>query len=130
MESIQPETVKECYEDYYVPNNMMLILVGSFPAESAELVVIKHFGRKPPGRVPPLEPFDTPFIGERRVFSLASSSQEGRLKIGFNAPHVGEAHYYALEVASSVLFGESGVVKQALQKSGIAAYRVEGGLQS
>ena len=57
----------EFFETWYVPNNMCLMLVGNFDAESAKPLIAEKFGRLQPKEIPARAKFeDTQFVGNEK----------------------------------------------------------------
>ena len=53
LQNIQLKDVKKCYQDWYTPNNAVLIIVGDVDAENALRQVQKYFGDIPSRNTPP-----------------------------------------------------------------------------
>lgn len=86
LERMKVEDLRAWYQDWYVPNNATLVVVGDVTAEEVKTLAERHFGGIPARPVPvakqPLE-LDEP--GERRI-ELKLRTQLPSLLYGFNVP--------------------------------------------
>ncbi|HEY6977510.1 MAG TPA: pitrilysin family protein [Chitinophagaceae bacterium] len=57
LNAATPDDVKQWYQGYYGPNNVVLVLAGDITADVAEALVKKYFGGIPP--VPPIARLDS-----------------------------------------------------------------------
>ena len=103
---IEATTVEACrrfFREFYVPNNIVLSIVGDFDTEDALARVRRSFGRLDPVdeivRSPRLE---APQRGERRT-SVHFDVRGPVLAVAWQAPPAGHPDGDALEVASTIL---------------------------
>ncbi len=97
------------YRQYYVPNNATLVVVGDLDTEAALKQIEQHFGRIPPGVVPPrLQTTEPDQLGERRL-TIRKEGTAAYLKIGFHAPAVGDPEFFPVVVLDAVLTGAKGL---------------------
>jgi predicted Zn-dependent peptidase len=103
VEAATVEACRDFFGHYYVPNNIVLAIVGDFDAEEALRVVRRSFGRLPPAAEIPRNPTREPEQrGERRAtveFDLRSPV----LAAAWHAPASGHADAEPLDVLSEIL---------------------------
>jgi predicted Zn-dependent peptidase len=108
--------IERFYEQYYVPNNMAVIMAGDFDPDEAIRVIDKHFGHLEPRELPPFSFEPEPPISEpviKKVEGLASEY----VQIGFRFEGAGSEQLPYLELMSNVLGnGRAGLVDQNLNK--------------
>jgi len=113
LENMTVEDAREWYQNWYAPNNAILVVVGDIQANDVLNLAKKYFekipARKIPERKPQVEPKQ---IGERRSV-IKAPSELSYLLMGYQAPTLmdrlgnNEASWepYALEMLSSILAG-------------------------
>ncbi len=110
------------YRKFYVPNNMVLTVVGDVDADKTEEAVRRLFGAAPRGSMhreaKPAEPEQiTP-----RSSVLFEATPHARLVLGFPGVALAHADSAVLDVVSSVLGdGESSRLNQAVKERATAA---------
>ncbi len=108
--------IKQFYEDYYVPNNMAVILAGDFDPDEAIQIVDRYFGHMEPSPVPEFDfPEETP-LTEPVVKEVEGLGSEF-LQLGwrFNGPSSEQLPY--LDLMSNILGnGRAGLVDQNINK--------------
>ena len=115
--------LRRFYDDYYVPNNAMLVVAGAVTAEEVRAASEKWFGAIPRAAAPPrpaevaTEPEQT---GKRR--EVVAAGQIGLVLGGYHIPHAAHDDIYALQVAGLVLgVGESSrLTERLVRKDGVA----------
>jgi predicted Zn-dependent peptidase len=128
---VEQATLEACrafFADYYVPNNLVLVIVGDFDTEEALGVVRRSFGRLEPASEIPRNPTREPEQrGERRSlieFDLRSPV----LAAAWHAPASGHADAEALDVLSQILSaGRSSRLYRRLVYQAQLALAAEGG---
>lgn len=126
LEGLRVERVRAFYEDFYAPNNAVLVLVGDFDSSEASQRIEDLFG-KLPSRTPPAP--EIPAEAERRRPShirVKKRSRVPRLMISFPAPAATDPDFPAALVLDKVL-GEGklsrlhkGLVKRRRLASGVS----------
>ena len=108
LELINREDVARHSQQYFVPNNAILVLVGDFKTQMALGLVEKHFGviaRRPdPRRAEVREPEPR---GERRV-RVANEGATPYVQFAFQSPELFNDDFYAMLVVDAVLTGAQG----------------------
>ncbi|MDS4030702.1 MAG: pitrilysin family protein [Candidatus Contendobacter sp.] len=109
IQSIRPDDLKRWYQQWYAPNNAILVVVGDVdPAKVRELAE-KHFGSLPPSDLtPPRLDQEIPQLGERRLV-VKTPAEVPYVVLGYKAPTFKTAtedwEPYALDVLDGVLDG-------------------------
>jgi zinc protease len=105
IKRITPEEIRTFYRTYYVPNNVILVIVGDVRAAEVLPKVKATFGTLPKGAAPPavtaVEPAQN---GERRV-TVHKHAQLPIVYLGYPVPNQKSPDAAALEVLSVVLSG-------------------------
>jgi zinc protease len=115
------------YQQYYAPNNAILVVVGDVEPQAVFELAERHFGPLQASEIRPLKPAaEPPQSGETRVTVRAPAKQPYVL-MGYKTPVVGQAteewEPYALYVLSSVLDGGNSarLARELVRGSGVAA---------
>ncbi len=105
IENVTVEDCREFFGRYYVPNNMVIVVVGNFDEEAALAQIRDSFGRLPSGpeilRSSTREP---PQRGVRRA-EIHFDLRGPLLAAAWHAPPSGHADSEALDVVSEILSG-------------------------
>lgn len=104
LETLGRDDVARYHEDFYGPNNAVLVVVGDIDPDEVESWAREYFAPIPAGRDPPpvltVEPEQR---GERRV--EIEWDAEPSLRIGWHVPAASHPDAPALAVLSSILTG-------------------------
>lgn len=108
MNDIQAYTVEKLrpfYEQYYVPNNAVLVLSGDFDSAAAKKMIQKYYGplaKKdlPERKFPRDEPLTSPKFKSLK-WEVASPS----VVVAFQGVEAGHPDSYALDMAASIIGG-------------------------
>jgi zinc protease len=111
LENMTYEDAQNWYNDWYAPNNAIVVVVGDVKANEVYQLANQYFGplkeKILPIRKPQIEPKQ---LGERRVVVKAPAKLPS-LQIGFHVPAIKNAQAdwepYALEVLAGVLSGNA-----------------------
>jgi zinc protease len=119
LDATSPADLKKFYDQYYQPNNAMLVVVGKATLDQVKASTQKYFGAIAKAGEPPRpskdaqEPAQT---AKRR--EVVEPSGIGLTLIGWHIPAAKEKDVYALQVASIILgAGESSRLKVRLKKT-------------
>jgi zinc protease len=97
------------YRRYYVPNNATLVIVGDIDARETLKRVDHHFaGIEPRTVMRPAHTEEPTQVGERRV-TISKPGTTAYLKVGYHAPAVGDADFFAMLAVDAVLTGAKGL---------------------
>ncbi len=111
LENMTYEDAREWYNNWYAPNNAVVVVVGDVKAEDVFKLAKQYFGKLTPKALPARKPQIEPAqIGERRVIIKAPAKQAYVL-MGYHVPALNDPEKdwepYALEVLAGVLSGNS-----------------------
>ncbi|MDR2877171.1 MAG: insulinase family protein [Chromatiales bacterium] len=130
LEHMTAGDLRKWYDDWYVPDNATLVVVGDVNASEVYSLAKRHYGsvkKDKKHQVPQLKPRTEPTqIGERRV-TVRAPARVPYLMLGYKVPVVRGAEVdwepYALEVLSGVLDGGDSArfSKHLVREEGIAA---------
>ncbi|MGH0037677.1 MAG: M16 family metallopeptidase [Myxococcota bacterium] len=128
---VERATVEVCrafFDRYYVPNNMVIAIVGDFDRDEALAHLQRTFGRLERGadiqRRPTVEPEQR---GERRV-TVHFDVRSPLLTAGWHAPRTGQPDAEALDVAGQILSaGRSSRLYRSLVYDAEVALFAQGG---
>ncbi|HEY0078025.1 MAG TPA: pitrilysin family protein [Pyrinomonadaceae bacterium] len=124
------DDVREFFRIYYAPNNAVLTIVGDFDAEEARRLVYKYFDSIPrQSAPPPVDVAEPPHVAARREVYYDRFAQLPALMLGWKAPARREPDFYALSLASLLLFdGDSSRMYQRMVKGDESVILVQGGM--
>ncbi|TKG97011.1 insulinase family protein [Puteibacter caeruleilacunae] len=95
----------EFYQNYYVANNMALVLCGDFNSDEVIPMIKEKFGRWKSGDIPAMPEFkEESFNGREQVTVKMSPIKLGLL--GFRTPTMGHPDELAMKVATRILSNE------------------------
>jgi len=115
LNAMTREDLKRHYEQYYVPNNATLVIVGDVKAEAALALIKQYFEGLPKGTLPPFEQIvDPPQKGERRIV-VKREAQLPFIYLGYKVPNFRNPDVHALAVLENILSsGKSSRLHDAL----------------
>ncbi len=106
LASITQADLREFHQQYFVPNNMMLAIVGDVTREEAHSTVERVFGRWPRRDVPVLAPIEPPPPTRRIVVVDKPDSVQTEIRVGQLAIPRRHPDYLAFDLAVKILGGE------------------------
>lgn len=104
LDATTPDDLKKFYDDYYQPNNALLVVVGKTTVEDVKASAEKHFGPIPKGAEPPRPSraaAEPPQTSKRR--EVVEAGQVGLTLVGYHIPAAKEKDIYALQLAAIIL---------------------------
>jgi zinc protease len=110
LQNMQIADLRQWYNDWYAPNNAVLVVVGDVQPEKVHQLAQKYFADIKPKKLPVLKPQnEVAPIGERRV-KINVPARLPYLMMAYNVPVVKELpadsqEPYALEVLAMILGG-------------------------
>lgn len=109
MTDIQSYTVpklRKFYDDFYVPNNAVLVLAGDIDIEKTKALVEKYYGVL---KAKPVQPknFAKEKAPQRQVKEISSEVQSSSFTVGFLGVEAGHPDSFALDLLASILGGGS-----------------------
>jgi len=103
MRGLTREQLLEFHSQFYVPNNTVLVIVGSLSAERVMNAVRQCFGDWEKRTVPERTISPTPELTLGRVIKMHSQKREGTVVVGFPAPAISNDDFPAMSVVNSLL---------------------------
>lgn len=108
------QTIRKFYKQYYVPNNMAVILSGDLDHEEAISMVDRYFGDWAPGTVMPFQ-FEPESENLTPLEIHVVSPDEENVAIGFRMPDTNHPDALIAELTSALLYnGKTGLIDKNL----------------
>ncbi|MCD6582203.1 MAG: insulinase family protein [Desulfuromusa sp.] len=102
IENLDPDRIREFFDKYYTPVNMVITLVGDFESQATLQMIDRYFGGLNPGvPVPPVVDREPEQKGERRV--TINYDAEQQLMIAYHKPTMPHRDDYIFDVLMQVL---------------------------
>jgi zinc protease len=128
IEHLKLTELENWYQNWYAPNNAVIVVVGSIKPELVFSLAKQHFGSIPSRKIKQKSPRRAlPALGERKV-EVKLPAQVEQLYIGYNVPSVSTADLewepYALDVLVEVLDGGSSrrLTKELIRQNKTASH--------
>lgn len=103
ISSYKTETLRDFHNNFYVPNNAILVIAGDFKTSEAKRLIEKYYGslssRPTPRRDYPAEPEQK----TQRNFRLKKDVQGTSFTVAFKSVPNGNPEMYALDLAANIL---------------------------
>ena len=103
IENLSRKAVKDFYEKYYVPNNMILMAVGDFQPEEMIKEIDAKYGSVPPREISNGRAVDFPGIAGQQFHQVFAHIKRSYLDVAFAAPQFGSDEFYAFELLAEIL---------------------------
>lgn len=105
------------YRSRYVPNNLVVVIVGDLDLDAAEAVVLKHFGAAPRVRLAPVYvPEESPQLAPRELHKF-EDVEVARAVLAWPIPGLAHPDAAVLDLLAMILgHGESSVLWQELRE--------------
>ena len=98
------EKIKAYYHQYYVPNNMTILVMGDFDSETMRELLLKHFGKFSVDNLPDESKFYFYFPGQPKLeVKQTPQAKSTYLNLAFPAPVFTESEYYPFEILAEIL---------------------------
>ncbi|MBV2134128.1 insulinase family protein [Pseudomonas sp. MAP12] len=109
LERMTVDDLRVWHNDWYSPNNAVLVVVGDVSADEVKTLAQRHFAAIPARPLPAARaPLELPALGERRL-TLKVKTQLPSLLMGFNVPGLASAdnprEVQALRLIAALLDG-------------------------
>lgn len=114
------------YRERYVPNNMVVVVVGDFDPSATRAAIEQHFGAVARRRLAPvLVPDETPQLS-RRDQHLFEDVQVSRAGLGWQIPGLAHEDMPALDMLAMVLgHGDSSVLWQSVREKARLVHTID-----
>ncbi len=120
------ENLVAYYTERYVPNNLVVVVVGAVDPASIRREVEKHFGSSPRRRLPPVYLPAEPVQLARRERHDFESVEISRVNIGWQIPGLDHPDAPALDVLAMILgYGDSSILWQALREKARLVHSID-----
>jgi len=105
MNAANREKLRGFNQQYYTPENMVLVVVGPVDPKAIRSMVDATFGKRPrTGYVPPPPPPVTPLKGVI-CKTVERPEQQAQLALGWQAPSLSNPDSFALDLVATILGG-------------------------
>jgi len=105
MNAANREKLKGFNQQYYTPENMVLVVVGPVDPKAIRAMVDATFGKRPKtGYAPPPTPPLTPIKGVI-CKTVERPEQQAQLALGWQAPSLSNTDSFALDLVATILGG-------------------------
>jgi len=102
IRALTKEQTRQFMQDYYMPQNAVIALVGDVDPEEALRLVEQYFGNIPPGvKVPEVRAQEPTQSGERRAEVVFGANP--RLLVGYHKPTFPHRDDYVFDLLSTIL---------------------------
>lgn len=106
LKKATPEVLKKFHDQYYVPNNAILGVVGDFKTDEMVAVIKKNFGEWKSGPVPPLNLGPLPPAASSKIYLVnRPDSVQTNIVAGDYGIRRVDPEYVPLQVANQILGG-------------------------
>jgi zinc protease len=114
------------YRARYVPNNLVLVIVGDFEPVATRAAIAAHFGATPRARLAPVLVPDEPAQLARRDRHLEEDVQVSRAGLGWQIPGLTHPDTPALDMLAMVLgHGDSSILWQAIREEARLVHTID-----
>jgi zinc protease len=114
------------YQGRYVPNNLVVVIVGDFDSAAIRVAVAEHFGKVPRARLAPVLVPDEPAQLARRDQHLHEDVQVSRAGLGWQIPGLTHPDTPALDMLAMVLgHGDSSLLWQAIREKARLVHSID-----
>jgi zinc protease len=114
------------YRARYVPNNLVVVIVGDFDPDATRAAVAEHFGRVPRARLAPVLVPEEPTQLSRRDLHREEDVQVSRACMGWQIPGLGHPDAPALDMLAMVLgHGDSSILWQTIREKARLVHTID-----
>jgi len=114
------------YRARYVPNNLVLVIVGDFDPAATRAAIAEHFGKAARVRLAPVLVPDEPAQLSRRDQHLREDVQVARAGLGWQIPGLAHPDAPALDMLAMVLgHGDSSILWQAIREKARLVHSID-----
>jgi len=107
------EQARAYYDTYYVPNNLVGVIVGDFEVGPARELIERYFGRLEAGEEPPrVVTLEIEQLAERRMIAEVEAAPQ--VEVRYHTVPFGHPDEFALEVMAELLNGRTGRLHKQL----------------
>lgn len=103
IKNYKVEALKKFYDDYYVPNNAILVLAGDFEMEQVKGLVEKYYGQLVKKEITRRSYAQEPESTSAKKFTVQSEVQNSTMIVAYKGVESGHPDSFALDLAAMVL---------------------------
>lgn len=103
IEKFDVPTMRKYYQQYYGPNNAVLVIAGDFQPAKVKKMVQKYYGALPARPVPPRVNAQEPMRTTHASAQIKKDVQSATFYLSFPGAKVDSPDMYALDMASTIL---------------------------
>jgi len=130
LDAATVEDVREFFRIYYAPNNAVVAIAGDFDKTQINELIQKYFSNIPrQSEPPPVDVSEPEEVAEHKATFIDKLAPVPAFALGWKVPARRTADFYALLLASHLLFeGESARLYQQLVKGEESVVQIQGGI--
>lgn len=103
ISNYQAPVLRRFYEQYYVPNNAILVLAGDIDIEKTKTLIQKYYGKLPSKALPEVKYPSEPLQQVQYNAKLKQEVQAITFNVSFRGVPMGHPDSYALDLAAQIL---------------------------
>ena len=103
LNATKREEFKAFYDQFYAPNNSVVVVVGAFDSSDAKKWIKKYYGDYKKSEIPAETSKKEPVQRGQRSVTLRRAVQSPTVMVGFQAPKAGHDDAYAFDLLSNIL---------------------------
>ncbi|NUN06935.1 MAG: insulinase family protein [Bdellovibrio sp.] len=103
IENYDSEKLRFFYNNYYGPNNAVLVVVGDFNTAKVKSLIEKYYGSLPARAIPERKLEMDPPQKVQQNAGLRKDVQNSSFVVAFRSPKQGDPEMYALDLAANIL---------------------------
>jgi zinc protease len=103
ISNYEAPVLRRFYEQYYVPNNAILVLAGDIDIEKTKKLIQKYYGRLPRRELPEVKYPSEPLQQVQYNAKLKQDVQSTTFNVSFRGVPLGHPDSYALDLAAQIL---------------------------
>lgn len=103
IEKFDIETLRKYYDQYYVPNNAVLVIAGDFNSSKVKSMIRKYYGSLPSKPLPPKTDASEAMRTSPSFARLKKDVQSYSFNLAFPGVKEGDPDMYALDLAGTIL---------------------------
>lgn len=103
IQAYTPEKLKKFYDQFYVPNNAVLVLAGDFDTQKVKPMIEKYYGRLESRTLPVRSYPKEAEIKAKKFKEVEGEVQATTFLVGYPGVEMGHPDSYALDLLASIL---------------------------
>lgn len=103
ISGISRSQIVSYYKTYYIPNNMVGMLIGDFDTALMIEKLERYFGPYPPGHLPETRRFEFESFNENRLYTAKKDVRRRYLSIAIQAPTMDDTDYFPFTILTQLI---------------------------